>query len=400
MPRSHLAYTGEFLLSARSILVACQDLQEALTERDPTAIELAIAELEHAYTLYDQAGDAYRMFMLGRLGTTRSAIQAERVSTDALASLVTDLQVARVLLAAGEAVGETGPPTREARAVATAVPLLEEALRALDETTRQLRRPLAEPISKPPPPTRGLVRPAREVAIEPVQSSSLEEAKATFSTTASDTLEHLVAGVRRAVMACIEALTELDQQTILRALRMLGVELQEIPDVGRLIRLGVDRVRKAIDALVAWLGDEALEQLKERLEEILRRWLSEDQIEIGLRRVLRVEETRSLIQEALTRDGLTREQFDRISTALKTLEARFEDHVGLLTQAAKAVTVVGGLLTTSLGAQAALLSATAYVGITAWAIGIGVDYVDSGRLLDRVEGVGTIVRRYLETIPA
>lgn len=354
MPRSHLAYTGEFLLSARSILVACQDLQEALTERDPTAIELAIAELEHAYTLYDQAGDAYRMFMLGRLGTTRSAIQAERVSTDALASLVTDLQVARVLLAAGEAVGETGPPTREARAVATAVPLLEEALRALDETTRQLRRPLAEPISKPPPPTRGLVRPAREVAIEPVQSSSLEEAKATFSTTASDTLEHLVAGVRRAVMACIEALTELDQQTILRALRMLGVELQEIPDVGRLIRLGVDRVRKAIDALVAWLGDEALEQLKERLEEILRRWLSEDQIEIGLRRVLRVEETRSLIQEALTRDGLTREQFDRISTALKTLEARFEDHVGLLTQAAKAVTVVGGLLTTSLGAQAVI----------------------------------------------
>ncbi len=396
MPQSHITYISDFLLSARTILLAGQDLQEALAEDDPLAVELAVSEMEQAYTRYDQAGDAYRLFMLGRLGTTRSAVQAERVSTDALASLVTDLQVAYVLIAAGEAVGETAPSAPRTRTMAVAPPPLAEALRALDETTRQLRRPLAAPITEPPPPTRGLFRPARVTTIEPVHSRNRAEAVQTFRTTATDTLEQLVSGVREAIMACIEALTNLDQETLLRALRLLGVELQQIPDVGRLVRLGVDRLRKAIDALIAWLGEEALEQIKDKMEEFLRRWLSKEQLEVGLRYVLNVEATQALIQEAASRQELSQEQFDTISTELKALEARFEDHVGLLTQAAKAVTVVGGLLTTSLGAQAALLSATAYTGITAWAVGMGIDYVDSGRILDRVEGVGKIIRRQLQ----
>jgi hypothetical protein len=284
----------------------------------------------------------------------------------------------------------SSPPSKEDR--------LANALQALDETTRALRRPLAEPISQPPSTgTRGLFGPAQPLVVETVRSSSLEEALQTFTGTTSDTLERLVEGVYKAIMACIEAISNLDEESILAALRMLGLELEKLPDIGRLIRLGIDRLKKAIAALVAWLGEEIMELLKAKLEELLRRWLSGEKIESELRRVLNVEATQNLAREVSARPGLTREKLDQASTSLRVLNARFEEHMGTITQASRTVGLVGGLLATSgLGVKAALLSAVAYLAVIAWAVGMGMDYADSGRILNRVEGVGGIAQGLLQ----
>ncbi|MCD6291615.1 MAG: hypothetical protein J7M34_14040 [Anaerolineae bacterium] len=394
MLQGHIIYTSDFLLSARTIALAGRDLQEALTQNEPRAIEFAIAELEQAYMRYDQSSERYQMFMLGQLGTTRSAAQAERVSTDGLASLVTDFQVAHVLLAAGQAVGESGEPTRGVRA--EAISPLTEAVESLEDTARMIRRPLAASLSEPPPATRGLLAAKAPTAVEPVHSLSLAAAIATLQTTTTDTLEDLVSRVREAIVACVEELSNLDEDDILRALRLLGMDLEGIPDVGRLIRLGIDRLKKAINAVVAWLGEETLERLKERLKEVLHQWLTGEQINVGLRYVLAVDDTQQMVKQAVSQPGLTIEKVDQASTEVKQLRVRFDEHMGLVTQAAKVVTVIGGLLTTSLGVQAVLISAVSYLAVIAWAVAMGIDYADSGRLLDRVEGVGAIIQKLVQ----
>ncbi len=396
MPQSHVAYVSDFLLSVRAIALAGQDLQDALAQGDAEAQDFAIAELEQAYARYDQASESYRTFMLGRLGTTRSAVQAERVSVDALGSVVADLQVAHVLLAAGQSIGELEAPAARTRAVGAAPPLAD-ALRSLDETTRSLRWALATPISRPVAATRGLFGPSQPVVIEPVQSSSVEQALNTFRSIATDTLEYVVAGVHKAIRSCIEAISGLDEKAILGALEMLVGELGALPEVGRLIRLGVDRLKKAVTAIVTFLGDEVMDALKAKLKELVQQWLSAQQIDAELRKALNIQATQKLIEEVSARSGLTGDQLDRASTALKVLRARFDGHVETIAQASKTVAVVGGLLATSgLGVKAVLLAAVAYLAIIAWAVGMGMDYADAGRVLNRVQGIGMIAQELIQ----
>ncbi|MCS7221295.1 MAG: hypothetical protein RML36_08280 [Anaerolineae bacterium] len=395
MPQSHVAYVSDFLLSVRAIALAGQDLQDALAQGDAEAQDFAIAELEQAYARYDQASESYRTFMLGRLGTTRSAVQAERVSVDTLGSVVADLQVAHVLLAAGQSVGEIEEPAMRTRAVGPA-PMLADALRSLDETARGLRWALAMPISRPVAATRSLFGPPQPVVIEPVQSPSVEQALSTFRSIAMDTLEHVVAGVHKAIRSCIEAISSLDEKAILSALEMLVGEIGALPEIGRLIRLGVDRLKKAITAIITFLGDEVMDALKAKLKEMVQQWLSAQQLDAELRKALNIQATQKLIEEVSARPGLIGDQLDQASTAIKVLRVRFDGHVETIAQASKTVAVVGGLLATSgLGVKAVLLAAVAYLAIIAWAVGMGIDYADSGRILNRVQGIGMIAQELI-----
>jgi tetrahydromethanopterin S-methyltransferase subunit A len=395
MPQSHIAHVGDFLLSIRALAFAGQDLQDALAQGDADARDFAIAELEQAYTRYDQASEGYRAFMLGRLGTTRSPVQAERVSIDALGSVVADLQVAHVLLAAGQSIGELETPTALTRSMDAPSPLAE-ALQSLNNTARDLRQALAMPISQPVVATRGLFGSPQPVVIEPVQSPSFEQALDTFRSTAMDTLEHMVDGVHKAIRSCIEAISGLDEKAILSALEMLVGELGALPEVGRLVRLAVDRLKKAITAILTFLGDEVMDALKAKLKELVQQWLSARQIDIELRKVLNIQATQKFIEEVSARPDLSGDRLDRASTAIKVLRARFDGHVETIGQASKTVAVVGGLLVTSgLGVKAVLLAAVAYLAIIAWAVGMGIDYTDSGRILNRVQGIGTIARELI-----
>lgn len=393
MPLNHIGYASDFLLGARSVLLAGRDLQEAVAANDPNAIEFAVTELERAYALYDQAGVNYRLFMLGRLATTRSLDQRERVSGDNLATIVTDLQVAQVLTAAAQATGELDMPS-EVRTVGVAVPPLEAALQDLEQTTARLRGPLAAPFTEAPPATRGFLRPAEVIAVPPVQSQTLDEAVQTFRTISLTTLDGVVDGLRQAILGLIQAIRNLDEQAILEALRLLGLDLQRLPEVGRLIRLALDRITKVIDAIVDWLGPEILQLLKEQLRELLRKLLRDQQVSDLLRQALKVEDTRALIEQTLSAPTLSREKLDEGSTQLRVLDLRFQEQMQMVSEASRLVTTIGGLLlTTGLGVKAVPLTALAYCAVLGWALALGIDYADSGRWLDMVQGVGRIARQ-------
>lgn len=386
-----LAATSDLLLSARTIYLAGQDLQDALQQNDPSAIEFAVTGLEQAYARYDRAGERYRRELTAPAATRalpESEVAPAPDDSAALAGFVTDLQVSQLFLVAGRATGEGGTVTRGARSLAEEPVTLSDALQALDTTARALRTPLVSAVAPAVAATRGGVGPT---AI--ARSLTLAEALQTLSQTTNATLTQLVDGVYGAIRSCIDAITNLDRNAILAALRALGAQALEIPDVGRLLRLGIDRLQKAIAAITEALGGTIVALIKMKIEAIVREWLSAQRVQEELRKVLEVEQTSQIVAALVARQDLIIDRVDDASTKLQALGERFRQQMETVDKAAKTVSVIGGLLlTSSLGSQAALLTAAAYLAVIAWAFFVGMDYADAGGI-QRVEGVRAILNQ-------
>lgn len=396
MSPASLAATSDLLLSARTIYLAGQDLRDALQQNDPSAIEFAVTGLEQAYARYDQSSERYRRELTApsaaaSLTATRAASEpsAAAAAADdgaALVNVITDLQVSQLLLVAGRATGEGVAVTRGARSLAEEPITLSDALQALDTTARALRAPLMPTPTPAVAATRGGIGPA---AI--ARSLTLAEALQTLSQTANATLTQLVDGVYGAIRSCIDAISSLDQHAILAALRALGSQVLEIPDVGRLLRLGIDRLQKAIAAITEALGGTIIALIKMKIEAMVREWLGAQRVQEELRKVLEVEETSQIVMALAARQDLLIDRVDDASAKLQTLGERFRQQMETVDKAAKTVSIIGGLLLTSgLGSQAALLTAVAYLAVIAWAFFVGMDYADAGGL-QRVAGVRAIL---------
>jgi hypothetical protein len=105
-----------------------------------------------------------------------------------------------------------------------------------------------------------------------------------------------------------------------------------------------------------------------------------------------VEATRTHIAEILGSEGLERAALDEASNALSQLVIKFKENMAMAQGLTSAVTLAGTLLalTPLAGPELALVTASAYVLILAAVVLIGMDYADSGRILQRVRGVGEI----------
>ena len=390
MSPASLAATSDLLLSARTIYLAGQDLQEALQQNDPSAIEFAVTGLEQAYARYDQAGERYRRELAPPAAATRAAPEPTTAvapdDTAALVGVITDLQVSQLLLVAGRVTGEGVAATRGARSLAEEPVTLSDALQSLDTTARALRAPLMPAAAPAVAVTRGGVGPAAAA-----RSLTLAEALQTLSQTAQATLTQLVDGVYGAIRSCIDAIADLDRNAILAALRALGAQALEIPDVGRLLRLGIDRLQKAIAAITEALGGTIVALIKMKIETMVREWLGAQRVQEELSKVLEVEEISQIVAAIATRDDLIIDRVDDASAKLQALGERFRQQMVTIDKAARTVSIIGGLLLTSgLGSQAALLTAAAYLAVIAWAIVLGMDYADAGGL-QRVAGVRVIL---------
>ncbi len=389
MSPASLAATSDLLLSARTIYLAGQDLQDALQQNDPAAIEFAVTGLEQAYARYDQAGERYRRELTAS-AATRALPEPEAAAAPddsaVLAGILTDLQVSQLLLVAGRATGEGGAVTRGARSLAEEPVTLSDALQTLDTTARALRAPLAPAAAPTVAATRGGVGPTAMA-----RSLTLAEALQTLSQTANAALAQLVDGVHGAIRSCIDAIADLDQSAILAALRSLGAQVLEIPDVGRLLRLGIDRLQKAIAAITEALGGTIVALIKTKIETMVREWLGAQRIQEELRKILEVEETSQIVATLVARQDLIIDRVDDASAKLQALSERFRQQMATVDKAAKTVSIIGGLLLTSgLSSQAALLTAVAYLAVIAWAFFVGMDYADAGGI-QRVAGVRAIL---------
>jgi hypothetical protein len=384
MTSNHAVLTSDYLLSTQSVLNAGNRLRN-LIDADRATLEYAITRLERAAQQHEDGGTGYRAFMFSELETATEADKAmrERLTEDALASVLADLQVANVLIAAGQTLGETGERA-EPR-------LLNEALLRLENTTRTIEQSLASPLAEGVEPGRfGF---AEEVAApETVQSADLPSAIETLKSRSDETLTALVNETQGVMTSVLTALDKIDKAKVTAALSNLGFQVQALPRVGRLFRQGVEKLEGAIDALIRLLGSEVLAQIKAKVEEIWQKVKKGEYIAQTLKWAFGVEATRTHIAEILGSEGLERAALDEASNALSQLVIKFKENMAMAQGLTSAVTLAGTLLalTPLAGPELALVTASAYVLILAAVVLIGMDYADSGRILQRVRGVGEI----------
>jgi len=384
MSSHHIVYTSDYLLSTQSVLYAARRLRNLIDADRPTQ-EYAIARLERAAQQYDTGGTGYRAFMFSQLEGTAEAEKAtrERLTEDTLASVLTDLQVANVLMTAGLTLGETGEKV-EPR-------YLDEALLGLENTARTVERSLASPPAEGAQAGRfGFTE--GTAAPEAVKSADLPAAIETFRSRSDETLTALVDEAQKVVTSGLTALSRIDQEKVLAALSNLGLRVEALPQVGRLFRQGVQKLEAAIGALIQLLGSEALAQIKAKVEEMWRKVREGEYVDQALEWAYGVKATRTHIAEVLGSEGLEREGVDQASNALDQLVVKFKESMALSRGLISAVTLAGPLLalTPLAGPELALLTASAYLLIVATVVLMGMDYADSGRILRRVRGVGEI----------
>jgi len=383
MAGEHAAYAKKYLQNTQSVVFAGRRLLDALDE-GPATLAYAIDGLEDASQEHEAGGTGYRAFMFASLDAAPPADKAtrERMTEDALAAVLTDVQVANVLLAAGHTLGETGekvPPS-----------LLEGALTELETTRQSIEQPLTAPLVGVQPGRFGFL--GATAAAEPVVSPDVPSAIEAFRRRAQDTLAALVIDAQGTVSTVMKALDKLDKQKVLEALSRLGDQVQELPRVGRLFRRGVETLSGAIHALGRLLGGEIIARIKDRVEKLWQDAKAGKLVAQGLEYVFGVEATKKQVEDIMRLDGLDRGALDQASTSLQALSARFKENMAMAKNLTSAVTLAGTLLgLASLAAPSfVLLTAVAYLVIVAAVVLIGADYADSGSLLQRVRGVGQI----------
>jgi hypothetical protein len=386
MVDTHAVRTSDYLLDVQSVLHAGQRLRQSL-DAPASRREFAISQLERAATRQEAGGKAYQAFMFNQLDVTpeTAKVRRERVAEDALASIVTDLEVANVLLAAGRTLGEKGP-------VAEPV-LLDEALAKLRTSASAVEEFLPEPLQDVAETGRFGFSETTSATIRQ-GSADLATAIAAFKSRAEETLTLLIEESEGVVVDVLKATGKLDPQKVLEALGMLGEAGAQLPKIGRLIRQGLRKLQGAINALVQLLGNDALTKIKEKLQEVWTDLQAGKQASGVLEWAYAVASTRARLTETLGAEDLDLVALDAGSEELQRLQAKFKEHAGLLRGALAAVTLLGTIVVWGgwvAGPPLALATAFALVLIVAAVVLIGMDYADSGSVLRRVRGVGEII---------
>jgi hypothetical protein len=384
MSPDHVVHTSELLSSTESVLHAGRRLGR-LADASPAKLQYAITRLEQAALLHDAGGTGYRAFMFSELEATpeEDKEKRERVTEDALVSILTDMQVANVLIAAGQTAGEMGERADPSH--------LNTALRSLENTAHAMERSLATPLAEGAEPGRfGFEETA---AAEPIQSADVPAAKGTFQDRVGETIDMLVQESQSVATNIFDALSKIDQEKVVSALSKLGLQIQELPKVGRLIRLGIEKLEKAFDALISLLGSEVLAQAKDKVKETWKKVQEGEHVSQALEWVFAVKKTRARVKEVMGVEGLQIEPLDKASDDLAKLAIRFKESMKMARSMMSTVTAAGAFLalTPLAGPTLALLTASLYTVILAGVILIGMDYADTGRILKRVRGVGEIV---------
>jgi len=384
MSGNHVGNTTDYLSGTQVVLSAGRQIR-AFLDADPATLEYAVTRLERAAQEYEGRGSDYRAFMFSELDSTDEAEREirQRLTEDVLATVLTDFEVANVMIAAGQTMGETGEKAEKR--------FLDDALLRLDITTRALERSLPSPLTVGTVPGRfGFA----EAVIPPqeIKSPDLMSAIQTFKRSSDETLTRLVSEAQGVGTSVVTSLSKLPEEKVLAALSKLGEQVQELPMIGRLFRQGVTKLLRAIDSLIRFLGKGALNLIKVKIEQIWQKIKDGQYLADVLNWAFEVEPTRSKIDEILNSKGLDPAVLDEASNALGRLSITFEEKMKMAEGLAKALTLAGTLLalTPLSGAALTILVASTYGLILAAVVLIGMDYADSGRILQRVRGVREI----------
>lgn len=381
MTDGHVGFTSDYLSSTQAVLQSGK-LLRSLRDADPATREYAVTQLERAAQRHQNNGADFRSFMFTETAG-RAADQniTERAGEDVLATIMTDLNIASMLMASGQSIGELGPQTD--------AELLDETLSAVGNSVRIVEGSLPGPLDRASPGRFGFSEgPAESVAPSPDLPTAIQN----FRTSSEASLKVLIEGAKDAVMTIIRALTKLDINKVMEALGQIGSAI-ELPRVGRLFREGVDLLKSVLENLKNWLGKDLVEKVKEQVEKIWDKLKEGEYVASAIEWAFGVDTAREDIARILESNGLKQSALDEGSLAFTQLGVAFKENMGLLQGIAGAVTVAGALLflIPGMGPQLTLAAASIYVLILGAVVLIGRDYADSGPL-QRVRGVREIAR--------
>jgi hypothetical protein len=384
MATTHAISTSRYLLNSASVLSAGRELQNMLGE-DPDTLEFAVTQLEEAAKGQETGATKYRAFMFAELKRSKGTQteRRERISEDVFATVLMDMQIANVLMAAGHAVGEAnGNPEPQ---------FLDEALNDLNETRPVIARGLSSPLGK----EMGLNRfnfsqpPAKAKAR---RSAKSESATQTFKRVSDDTLDQIVSGAHEVSLSVLAALKKLSPERILEALNQLGGPMQTITGlIRRLISQGIQKMKQAIDDLVRLISNDAITTIKDKIKEI---WSDREKgiVDSLLAKIIGVEATRASITTILSLEGIDKDTATQGSNDLSQLLIPYKGNIEMAKKSVKAISFFSGVLvlTPFAGQKIALFAASSYLIILAAVVLVAMDYADSGGILRRVRGVGEI----------
>lgn len=381
MTNGHVSFTSDYLSSTQAVLQSGK-LLRTLKDADPATRDYAVTQLERAAQRHQNKGTDFRSFMFSE--TTNELADTnikERATEDVLATIMTDLNIASMLMASGQSVGELGPQKD--------VQFLDETLLAVDNSARIVEGSLPGPMDRTVPGRFGFSEPA---PAKPSPSVDLPAAIENFKTSSEASLKGLIDGAKDAVMTIITALTKLDANKVMEALGQIGGAI-DLPKVGRLFRQGVDLLKSVLENLKNWLGKELVGKVQEQVEKIWDNLKQGQYVSTAIEWAFGVDTAREEIARVLESSALKQSALDDGSLALNQLSVAFKENMGLLQGIAGAVTLAGAVLflVPGMGPQLTLAAAAIYVLILGTIVLIGRDYTDSGPF-ERVRGVRQIAR--------
>ncbi|MCA2624926.1 MAG: hypothetical protein IM507_12540 [Microcystis sp. M20BS1] len=358
---------NQYLERAESVVQAGQQLQALFNEPEEMR-QFAIDNLERAAQDYGNEGTTYRNFMFSELESEKA--DKEPAVQGTLVSVLNDIQVANVLIASGQALGETGEVQDPE--------ILRQTLRQLEETAQHIKQTLANF----------------------AEDSSTSDNRNTREIFRKDSEEALNTFVDEAANVATSIFDELSRNTDRLNIgdlltRLASDILNQLSEVGRLIKQGVQFIKEAFNSLLRLLGEANLgsfiDNLKNTAKEIWDKFKeSGSPLEQSIAWAFGVEDVRSRRDEKLLQN-LNEQSLIDGSNELKELKNNFT----------KEMKIVGGLVIVTFSVSLLLhfwpdptllqVIIGLYWLLLLFVIFRGIDYTDSRGGISLVRGVGIIV---------
>ncbi|HLZ29680.1 MAG TPA: hypothetical protein VKV73_20365 [Chloroflexota bacterium] len=354
---------------------------------DAVLRDVRIRRLETAAALQHTRGDDSRGFLFAEIETAPTAGPAATQATGAtLATVLGDLHVANVLMAAGQNVGELGGPSQPA--------LLDHALSGLEAATGTLERALAD-TSTPAAPTGhfGFAEQPR-VVTGPITELEVNA----FKGRAAEAVNEILKDAQAVVSGVLGSVKHLDAGKMLEAVGKLGDQFDKVAGIGRLFRQGLERLRSALDVLTRLVGTEAMRQARDTAKRVWERATAGEALTNVLAWVFGAEAARARIAEVQLSPSLVRPTLDDAQAAIDKLAATFKQDMrtcdGIRSAIEFGATIVGVAALIPAVAPVAggleLLALALYAAVLGTVLLLGAQYTGSGSLPGRVRGVGAL----------
>ena len=225
------------------------------------------------------------------------------------------------------------------------------------------------------------------------KSATLDSATSQFQIHSDDLLGEIVRESAETIKTALTELKKLDAAEVFKALGQIGQALPLIAEAGQVLRKGLEKLKRAIEALMEMFGKDAFKEVKEQIERIVKGAGASGRT--LLESLLGADAVKARIRSILASAALSVSKVDGASNSLPRLARDFNRDNTLLRAVLRAIQLAGVLLALVQLAAPWLVPtlATAYVVGIGTTVLVGRQYTGAGRALAWIDGVEQVAGR-------